>query len=73
MNKRRGSQFYHRSKIKLTANPLSLTDYRPLTGDGNGPNIPSRKEVGEITDFTNKVGTVVEKPPTFPDSPDTHP
>jgi hypothetical protein len=78
MNQGRGSQFFSSvrpiwSENKITAKPLSLADYRLLLGDGNGWNRSSRKEVGEITDFTEKVGTVGGKPPTVPDFPDTHP
>jgi hypothetical protein len=63
--------------VGLTAKPpsflsSSVTGYRPLQSLVNSRNRPCRKEVGEITDFTNKVETVGGKCPTIPDSPDTH-
>jgi hypothetical protein len=55
---------------------LPLTDFTDryhlrLTDDGNSRNMIYRHIVGEITDFTDKVGTVGRKLSTVTDSPDT--
>jgi hypothetical protein len=70
-----GKETYQPAIFFFCMSNLSLTDFNDnyrlqLTGDDNSWNMRYHHFV---TDFTDKVGMVGEKPPTVTDSSDTHP